>query len=290
MKIAVGSAAWLRQTRTVGVAFFQYGDPNVEAYGLRLANSVSARLRAAFDLTRSTVVPHGPDFRYEDGPDLFLSRRGVGPLHVVWDTNLLIDYFQHGRALWDLVSMSDVAEAYGDELEALQLIFGLWILRDIRFHVLPRVLSDAKRRLPSERLIERQRALEQFSSALGLVESGDPELDTPSRAGLLILPRDELDNALKQIPMSDQALVRDAARFGAHVFLTRDKGVLACRRYLRPFGLLLSSPGDLLTELVGCGAFHCLMAPQYAYWPLPDQARVTHLVNALPTEVTQTPS
>jgi len=35
----------------------------------------------------------------EQTPRLFLGRRGRGPLCIAWDTNLLLDYFQHGRAL-----------------------------------------------------------------------------------------------------------------------------------------------------------------------------------------------
>ena len=60
------------------------------------------------------------------------------------------------------------------------------------------------------------------------------------------------------------------------------QGVLACKQGLRPFGLLIAAPGDLLEQLSACCALHCLLVPQAAYWPLLDQARVTHLINALP--------
>ena len=64
--------------------------------------------------------------------------------------------------------------------------------------------------------------------------------------------------------------------------MTMDKGILKQRQALKPFGLLLASPLDLLEELVACGAFHCMLEPHYAYWPMPDQMRVSHLIRALP--------
>jgi hypothetical protein len=56
----------------------------------------------------------------------------------------------------------------------------------------------------------------------------------------LLLPEAELRRGLKNVPESDHALVRDAVRLGAHVFLTGDPGVLACRDHLLPFGLLIA--------------------------------------------------
>ncbi len=272
----------------MSIAFFQYGEPELEAYGIRLLNWVSALLRAAdLDAPSLPFVPVGPDFDYEACPQLFRGRRGCGPLHVVWDTNLLIDYFEHGRALWEDESLPDGMGDYGDELEALQLIFAVWVIRDLRFHIVPRALVDAKRKLGKRRLGERIKALEKFAAALRLVESGEPETDAPSRDGLLVLPKSELNRALAQVPFEDRALVRDAVELGAHVFLTRDRGVLACRDGLLPFGLIIAAPGDLLEDLAAYGALHCLLAPEYTYWPLPDQARVAHLINALPESLGQ---
>jgi hypothetical protein len=227
--------------------------------------------------------PVGPHFDYQDGPSLFLGRKGVGPLHVAWDTNLLIDYFEHGRALWEGASLpATVAGSYGEELEGLQLVMGLWVIRDIRFHVMPRVVTDGKTHLSEAVVARRRRAFAEFGLALSRVESGDEVTDLPSRDGLLLLPERELHRAVEAVPSgADRALVTDAALFGAHVFLTRDARVLACRDVLRPFGLLIESPLDLLEDLVACGAFHCLFEPRHAYWPFPDLDRVTHLLHAL---------
>jgi hypothetical protein len=47
--------------------------------------------------------------------------------------------------------------------------------------------------------------------------------------------------------------------------------------------MLIATSGDLLEQLAACAALPCLMVPGAAYWPLPDQARVTHLISALPS-------
>jgi hypothetical protein len=165
----------------MSVAFFPYGDPELEAYGVRLLNTVSRLLREQMEPPELAFVPVGPGFDYEACPDLFAGRRGYGPLDVVLDTNLLIDYFQHGRALWEGESLVGELGEYGEELEALQLVVAIWVIRELRFHVLPRVLVDAKRKLSQERFAERANALENFAAALRLVgsEADDAPLSTP---------------------------------------------------------------------------------------------------------------
>jgi hypothetical protein len=265
----------------------------LEGWGVHLAKRVSARLRAALTDDHGEhlqaygagwPVPEGPHFVYEAGPAIFLGRRGRGPLHVAWDTNLLLDYFQFGSALWEGDGLPDsVGQDYAAELEGLQLLLGLWVFRDIRFLILPDTIEDAKKKLSPERRGDRIRAFEEFAAALRLVGSGEADLDVPSRRGLLILPESELRRALAEVPPGfDRRLVEAAVRSGAHIFLTRDAGVLRSRNVLRPFGLLMASPLDLLEELVGCGAFDCLLKPRCAYWPMPDQQRVAHLIRALP--------
>jgi hypothetical protein len=100
---------------------------------------------------------------------------------------------------------------------------------------------------------------------------------------LLVLAESMLERAVAEVPAgSDRALISTAARLGLHVFMTRDKGILRSRGTLRPFGLLIASPLDMVEGLVACGAFHCMLEPRYAYWPMPDQMRVGHLIRALP--------
>jgi hypothetical protein len=264
----------------------------LEGWGLHLVNMVSARLRDALDIGgyRSALigapvrVPEGPHFVYDDGPRLFLGRRGRGPLYVAWDTNLLLDYFQFASRLWRGDPLPDtVDEKYYSELEGLQLVLALWVMRDIRFVILPQTISDAKKKLSEERRQDRINAFEEFVSALRLVGSGLPADDAPSRDGILSLPDKELQRVLQGVPAGyDRRLVEAAVRGGVFVFLNRDAKVLRNRDAFRPFGLLIASPLDLLQELFGCGAFHCMLAPQYAQWPMMDQQRVGHLIHALP--------
>ena len=123
-------------------AFFRYGDPRREAVGVRLLQYAAALLREQLGpVPALTWIPPGPGFDYADSPYLFGTRRGYGPLHIVWDTNFLIDYFRYSKAVWEF---GEVPARADDELEAFQILTALWVVRDIRFHVLPRVMVDAK--------------------------------------------------------------------------------------------------------------------------------------------------
>ena len=137
--------------------------------GPRLAAAMAHRLRMGELSFRADFVPEGPYFVYEMGPDLFLGRHGRGPLRIAWDTNLLIDYFTYGRLLWEGDSLlARLPGPYGEELEGLQLLISLWALRDIRFYLLPRTLKDAKGKMTAQRMADRRRAFDEFSSALTL--------------------------------------------------------------------------------------------------------------------------
>jgi len=266
---------------------------SLEGWGLHIFNSMARRLRSALSemqaedpslIPRSDQIPEGPDFIYESAPSLFQGRRGRGPLFIAWDTNLLVDYFEFGRALGEGDDLPDQRdEEYTGELEGLQFLIALWVLRDIRFMILPESVIDATKKLSLERRASRLKAFHEFVSALRLVGYDSPKLDAPSRDGLLILPEPFLQRAVAKIPQGfDRVLANSAARLGLHVFMTRDKRILSQRDALKSFGLLLASPLDLLEELIRCGAFHCMLEPRYAYWPLPDQMRVGHLIRALP--------
>lgn len=255
-----------------------------ENRGVWLANDTIGRIRASgLRLDVKVCPPEGPHFLYNDGPSLFLGRAGRGPLQVAWDTNLLLDYFEYGTQLWDGEPLPEVLPSeQGEELEGLQMLVSLWILRDIRFHILPGVIDDSKRKpLAPSRRLRRLHAWEEFCAALALVEDeNDRERSVPAPAR--DLSGREIDQALLHVPAgNDRALVRDALMSGIHVFMTCDKGVLKARHNLAPLGLLLASPLDLLEELGAAGALHCLFLPQHLYWPMPDQQRVAHLIQAL---------
>lgn len=259
-----------------------------EERGVWLANDMIGRIRGGgLRLDDDVSPPEGPHFRYEDGPSLFLGRSGRGPLQVAWDTNLLIDYFEYGAQLWDGEPLPQaMLTEQGEEMEGLQVLVSLWVLRDIRFHILPRVIDDSEKKpLAPLRRQRRLHAWEEFCAALALVDDDEDGYGAPippvGNSG------HEVDEALSHVPMgNDRALVQDAFLTGMHVFMTCDKGVLKARDNLVPFGLLLASPLDLIEELGAAGALHCLFEPQHLYWPMPDQQRVSHLIQALgPTDV-----
>ncbi len=88
---------------------------------------------------------------------------------------------------------------------------------------------------------------------------------------------------LQSVPAGyDRLLVNDALESRVHVFLTRDAGVLSAQAVFSTLGLLIASPTQLLDQLLETGAMHCLLDKRFLYWPMPDQARVSYLIDALP--------
>ena len=58
---------------------------------------------------------------------------------------------------------------YAAELEGLQLVMALWVIRDIRFVILHQTINDAKKKLSEDRRSARLNAFHEFTSALRLV-------------------------------------------------------------------------------------------------------------------------
>jgi hypothetical protein len=255
-------------------------DRSPEDWGVRLVEDAVRRLRGSGETWSTAMHIEGPHFEYGLGVDLFLGRRGDGPLLLAWDTNLLIDYFDHGADLWLGNELPSNAEGYGLELEAVQIVMALWVARDVRIMLLPATLSDARGKLTRERRLSRLTAFSEFASAISLVSDDEEPMPLPP----LLLPRSELEAVLKTLPAGgDRRLVEQAVAAGAHVFLTRDKGVLARSNALRPFGIVIATPQDLLELLAASGALFCLLDPErHLHWPFPDLQRVTHLARATP--------
>lgn len=221
----------------------------------------------------------GPHFVYENEPTLFSYRGGYGPLNIAWDTNLLIDYFNHGAALWRGEELVGSEPTHSEQLEALQVIMALWVLRDIRMAILPGTVVDSRKaQVPADRQRRRSQALHQFFAAIDVIAGDSTPILPP-----LLLPANHLDEATLVVPEGgDRHLVRAAVRGGAHVFLTCDRKVLAAASALRPFGLLITSPQDLLEPLAASGALFCLTDPnRHLHWPIPDLQRVTKLMAAI---------
>lgn len=191
-----------------------------------------------------------------------------GPLVVALDSNIVIDLREHGATLLDDDQIVGLDEGYLRDLSGLGEVLNLWLVRDIRFIVTPRSLTDARRR--TERFVNSQApAIDAIAEALAfqLEECGQP---APSAWGSRPLLGEETG-----LPIgADRDLVLEAQSMGAHVFLTRDKQVLI-RAQLSGPRLAIMSPAtlvDLLREqdigILSGGTCESLDCP-YAGWPLP---------------------
>lgn len=197
---------------------------------------------------RSLAPPEATDgggFDYGVSPGLFLGRVGVGPLRMAWDSNILIDWVEHGAALLRDGEPHDAGhEKVQEELTALGAVMALWFTRDIRVRPLPGQLKDFSRPAPER---ERQRAehVLQMASALSCVG-----LEGEARP----VRRSARWQAPWIRPARDRRLVEEAIVAGCHVFLTRDEGdILPHHSVLRTRGLVALTPLDLLTELLVSG-------------------------------------
>ena len=254
----------------------------LEPWGVSLVRVMISRFRLGDKWPDiGNVAPEGPHFVFERTPSLFLGREGRGSLRIAWDTNLLLDYFTHGAKLWEgdgLVGPSE--DRYGEELEALQILIAVWVARDIDFILLPPTLRDSKKKaLSADRVQARSHAMRAFEDALqhsSVWTEEHPESRTRE------LPSKVKTQLLGSVPAgNDRLLVESALDSNVHVFLTRDQGILKSAHVFRAVGILIVSPQDMLGQLGATGALHAFFEPSYFYWPMPDQARVEHLVRAL---------
>lgn len=239
--------------------------------GVGLLRRSSARLRDAFgELPAPAFAPEGPHFLYDQGPQLFSQRTGRGPLRVMLDTNIFVDFVERAQTIW--VEDIEVGDKHGEELEALQLIMAAWVIRDIRLFLPDALRWDGGHRLSMSRRRQRAHAIREFDMALQLVG----EFDEDPQPGPIDVRT--MNSLLERVPKGgDRSIAREAATAGMHVLLTRDERFLKARPNMRLLGVLLVSPQELFESLVMAGAFHCLLFPQCAYWPLPDQHRTSHL-------------
>ncbi|MES4889231.1 hypothetical protein [Streptomyces sp. NPDC096012] len=234
-------------------------------------------------------------FDYASAPHLFLYRRGVGPLQMAWDTNVLIDYLNFGNALWNGHDLDIDDPEYAKQVHAIGRImdphYCFW---DIRIHLFDEILNDAKRALCIERRSRREHALERFARALMYVEWGEGD---ENEEGSLMgegwesehgqeplfeiepsaqTPIPEYQSLLAALPNGhDRILVKEAVDRDMHVFLTQDKGILRAAPFARRLGLLIVKPNDFLQLFEGAG-----ISPMQ--FPAPDLARISKVIQALP--------
>jgi hypothetical protein len=224
----------------------------------------------------------GPHFDYELAPHLFSGRVGEGPLEIMWDTNVLIDYLQFGEDIWEDEAIEVDYEEYAGDLDALRVIIQLWQRRDLRFTVSELSIDDARRRLGRDRRRRRAAAVDQIAAALTL-DRWNGDADSPRSAPAWQTSQATRAAAMRKLPTgTDRALVAEALASDRHVFLTRDAEILGAKRDLSACGLLLARPLDLLEELAACGGLDAMLEPGSMWWPLPDLQRTSQLRAAVP--------
>ena len=202
--------------------------------------------------------------------DVFRWRRGDGPLIACPDTDVLIwlvDEISRMEEGIGIVNAPLLRGNWSDPVEAVRDILHLWQFRDIRFRVSDHYLVDGKLTEPRARIRERvqhELAID-FAMRGGFDDEYDDETDARSFERLAV--RDEFDRLLPGCPVhlrqtprhvgspgkwphsKDRPLLADALREECDVFLTFDKGVLACTEAFAPYGLTILSPTELLERL-----------------------------------------
>lgn len=168
-----------------------------------------------------------------------------GPLVVALDSNILIDLQQYGGALLN-DELPTVDKAYRADLAGLADLLNLWLLRDIRFVVTPRSLTDARR--VTDRFLDRQtRAVDAIAQSLAF-QLGDWSELPPSHGHSPRLLGDETN-----LPYgADRDLILEAQAVGAHIFMTRDRRVLRRVSLSGPV-LKVIPPSELADILVQAG-------------------------------------
>ncbi|MDQ0276428.1 hypothetical protein QO003_000731 [Arthrobacter silviterrae] len=191
-----------------------------------------------------------------------------GPLVISLDSNILIDLREHGVAVLNNGQIVDLEREYARNLEGLGTILNLWLVRDLRFVVTPRSLTDARRRT-DRFLASHAPAVEAIGEALAF-QIGDWGQRAPSNA-----PASPSIGQETGLPIgADRDLILEAQSVRAHIFLTRDKQVLKQARLSGP-KLAIMTPAAVAELLVGsgvelfaggtCTAHDC----PYSGWPLP---------------------
>lgn len=179
-------------------------------------------------------------FDYGRHPEVFLGRTGLGPLRVGCDTNILIDILRYGRSVLDELHGADRAVVDDEQVEALLGILWLWTCRDIRLVFSERQATDHRPRGPGRLDVEERHGQVQELNAGWFHVIRDDPAENP--AGDLPVLADLPAN-------TDTELIAIAIRAGCHVYLTRDLPVARRAPKLRPLGLSVMRPSDLLDEL-----------------------------------------
>lgn len=202
-------------------------------------------------------------FCYDAIPILFQGVLSMdhGPLLVALDSSIIIDLQDHGFALFEDERPAKVSGQYAKDLDALAQILDLWLLRDIRFIVLPRALSDAKKRQLSKKVARKMVSMERIANALTfqLQDWGYEQDRFPDDPNVDDAPQLDMDvpSVADSVPKgADRELVLQAIRTDIDVFLTRDKKVLKAARTIKSDLLQVLSPSQLWVILINHKVSH----------------------------------
>lgn len=235
-----------------------------------------------------TYWPGGPDprslardddqeggaFAYENCPEIFFGRRGIGPMRVAVDTSVLIDYAEFGQAIWsdEPFEPKVPSNEHRDQLHALDGIMSTWMTRDIRFHVFDRQVDDCRKAMSAEQTTMRLKQVVQLQSALRCVEQDTVDLQPPPGEAWPPPPD------LSRMPANmDRELVALAIESGCHVFLTRDKGLLRKADDVAAHWVAVLSPAGLLDALAAADELGFTGAGDLL---LPDTHKWSHVMGA----------
>jgi hypothetical protein len=225
---------------------------------------------------RRFVSDAGPGFCYVAVPGLFGAKIGHGPLLIGLDTNIVLYLQKYGNAILGDGKLADVGEKLADQLEHLGVILSMWLIRDVRFVVLPRGFSDFKKPMNT---VEGRRRVEGRSEALSNIisslrfqlqewdDSNESSDAIPYHAWIRTHEVPEgWTNALAAVPKgADRDLVLESLINEIDVFLTNDKKILNTATRFRDLGLTIASPKILWHVLYDGSRFPLLTSGRLSH-------------------------
>ncbi|WP_449407120.1 hypothetical protein [Microbacterium maritypicum] len=196
----------------------------------------------------------GLGFCYGSDPDLFRGCGALedGPLLIALDSNIIFDLEDHGAAILDGEEIIGVDAKLQAQLGALGQILELWLLRDIRFIVVPRTRLDYRKEPSVERVASRERTFRRIEAAVTFQADdwGDEHRrflgERPATAAV--------EEAIARVSILDGLMLRSAWDAGVDVFLTRDDTVLAAVADSPPSFPLVLDPAGLMGHLSSMGS------------------------------------
>lgn len=189
-------------------------------------------------------------FCYDIDRSLFLGWQvSDGPLVVAFDTNILIDLAERGRAVFDGDELPpEVLEPNRTHLVELARLLELWLTRDIRFVPLTRSLTDVGKGMSPERHALRSETMSKLRESLSF-QSDSWEQGTTDPTDDAHVDLANAISASEIPPTADREMVQEACRLGVDVFLTQDDRLILRGRRLADGVPRIESPTSLMARL-----------------------------------------